>query len=85
MHELSLAMNLIEAIEEVIEQECAQRGGLRVRAVRLRVGALSGVSADALAFAYECACEGTGLAGTRLTAEATAGSELEIVGLEVDP
>jgi hydrogenase nickel incorporation protein HypA/HybF len=81
MHELSLAMNLIEAIEE----ESAQRGGLRVRAVRMRVGALSGVSADALTFAYECACAGTGLAGSRLTAEATAGRELELLGLEVDP
>jgi hydrogenase nickel incorporation protein HypA/HybF len=81
MHELSLAMGLIEAIEE----ECERRGGLRVRGVRLRVGALSGVDAGALAFAYTCAVEGTALAGTALSAEPSAGRELELIGLEVDP
>ncbi|HUX68104.1 MAG TPA: hydrogenase maturation nickel metallochaperone HypA [Terriglobales bacterium] len=80
MHELSLALSLIE----VVEQEAAARGGLRVRAVRLRVGALAGVSTEALAFAYEVACEGTGLAGSRLVAEATPGRELEVTGLEVE-
>lgn len=81
MHELSLAMGLIEAIEE----ECERRGGLRVRGVHLRVGALSGVDANALTFAYTCAVEGTPLAGTALSAEASAGRELELIGLEVDP
>ncbi|HVA63472.1 MAG TPA: hydrogenase maturation nickel metallochaperone HypA [Terriglobales bacterium] len=81
MHELSLALSLIE----VVEEQAAARGGLRVRAVRLRVGTLAGVSDEALAFAYEIACEGTALAGSRLVTETTAGRELEVVGLEVDP
>jgi len=79
MHELSLALSLLEGIEA----ECASRGGLRVRAVRLRLGARSGVSFDALEFAYTAACEGTPLAGSRLVAETTPGAELECIGLEV--
>ncbi|HXE30610.1 MAG TPA: hydrogenase maturation nickel metallochaperone HypA [Terriglobales bacterium] len=78
MHELSLAMSLIDGVEE----ECAARPGLKVRAVHLRLGALSGVNADALTFSYQLACQGTPLEGTALVTEATPGRELEIIGLE---
>ncbi|MGH9417084.1 MAG: hydrogenase/urease maturation nickel metallochaperone HypA [Terriglobales bacterium] len=81
MHELSLALSLLDGIET----ECAARGGLRARAARLRLGAASGVSADALQFAFETACQGTALEGLRLVTEATAGRELLLVELEVDP
>ncbi|MGH9413877.1 MAG: hydrogenase maturation nickel metallochaperone HypA [Terriglobales bacterium] len=81
MHELSLAMSLLDGVEE----ECAARGGLHVRAVHLRVGALSGVSIDALTFSYQVASADTALAGTRLLVEESAGRELEMIGLEVDP
>ena len=80
MHELSLAISLIEGIEA----ECAARGLPRVRAVHLRLGALSGVSQDALSFAYELACQGTALEGSHIVAETTAGRELEMLGLEID-
>lgn len=79
MHELSLAMSLLDGVQE----ECAARGGLRVRAIHLRVGALAGVSTDALTFAYELARQDTSLAETTLVVEATAGRELEIIGLEL--
>lgn len=81
MHELSLAMSLIEGIEE----ECALRDGLRVRAVFLRLGELSGVSADALGFAYTVAIQGTPLEGSRFVVEPTTGREIELFQLEVDP
>lgn len=55
MHELSVARGILE----IIEAERARHGFDRVRAVRLRLGALSGVDADALAFAFEAAREGT--------------------------
>jgi hydrogenase nickel incorporation protein HypA/HybF len=65
MHELSIAMSIVEMAEE----ESDQRGGARVNAVYLKLGALAGVVKDALLSSYELACEGTGLQGSRLVIE----------------
>ena len=64
MHELSIAMGIVEAA-----QEEAERRGVQVCAVHLRLGALAGVVKDALLFSYEVACEDTVLAGSRLIVE----------------
>jgi hydrogenase nickel incorporation protein HypA/HybF len=64
MHELSIAMGIVDAAVEE-----SQRRGVRVSAVHLRLGALSGVVKDALLFSYEVACHGTPLEGTRLVIE----------------
>lgn len=50
MHELSIAMGIVEAAMDE-----AQRRGVQVSAVHLRLGALSGVVKDALLFSYEVA------------------------------
>ena len=55
MHELSIAMSLLDMIEEQVDI----RGGVRVFAVHLKLGPLSGVVKEALQSAYELACEGT--------------------------
>lgn len=47
----------------------AQRRGVKVSAVHLRLGALSGVVKDALLFSYEMACQDTPLAGSQLIVE----------------
>lgn len=65
MHEAGIALNLIEAVEERLEAV----PGARVAAIRVRVGELSGVSSDALGFAFECLSAGTPLAGARLVFE----------------
>ncbi|MFI5118675.1 MAG: hydrogenase maturation nickel metallochaperone HypA [Terriglobales bacterium] len=65
MHELSIAMNLIDGVLE----ESEKRGGLRVEAVHLKIGALAGVDQGALTFSYEIACQGTALEGSRLVIE----------------
>jgi hydrogenase nickel incorporation protein HypA/HybF len=62
MHELSIALSMID---EIVEQSEA-RGGLDVEAVHLKLGVFSGVDKAALLFAYELACEGTPLQGSRL-------------------
>ena len=62
MHELSIAYSLVE----LAGQSAAEAGATRVRAVHLRLGALSGVVRGALEFSYEIATEGTLLAGSRL-------------------
>lgn len=64
MHELSIAMGIVEAASEE-----AQKRGVQVSAVHLRLGALSGVVKDALLFSYEVACQDTPLAGSKLIVE----------------
>lgn len=65
MHELSIALSMIEEIEDQVEKH----GGAPVEAVYVRIGVLSGVDTQALRFAYELACEGTPLASSRLEIE----------------
>jgi hydrogenase nickel incorporation protein HypA/HybF len=64
MHELSIAMSIVELAEEE-----AERRGAQVNAVHLKLGALSGVVKEALLSSYEMACEGTALQGSRLIFE----------------
>jgi hydrogenase nickel incorporation protein HypA/HybF len=65
MHEMSIALSLLEAVEEQSEL----RGGARVGAVHLRVGGLSGVMPEALLGAFEMAREGTGFEDCQLMIE----------------
>ncbi len=64
MHELSIAMSIVELAEEH-----AERLGGRVTAVHLRLGKLSGLVPDALRSSYEMACSASPLAGSRLEIE----------------
>ncbi|MGE5570399.1 MAG: hydrogenase maturation nickel metallochaperone HypA [Rhodospirillales bacterium] len=64
MHELSIAMNIVE----IAEDEAKERG-VEVSAVYLKLGPLSGVVKDALISAYEMAACGTSLEGSRLVVE----------------
>jgi hydrogenase nickel incorporation protein HypA/HybF len=66
MHELSIAMSIVE-----MAQEEAERRGVQVDAVHLRLGALSGVVKEALLSCYEMACYETPLQGSRLVVEET--------------
>ncbi len=65
VHELSIAMSLIEAACEEVER----LGDVRVEALHLRLGALSGVVREALEFSFDLAAEGTAIAGARLQIE----------------
>ena len=64
MHELSIAMSMIE----MAEAEASVRGG-RVTALHLKLGRLSGVVREALEFSWEIACQGTVLEGSQLVIE----------------
>lgn len=64
MHELSIAMSIVEMAEE----EARQRNA-RVSAVHLRLGAMSGIVKEALLSSYGIACDGTLLEGSRLVIE----------------
>jgi hydrogenase nickel incorporation protein HypA/HybF len=65
VHELSVALSIIEGVEE----EVGRQGGGRVSAVHLKLGPLSGVVKEALLFSYGLACEGTQLEGSCLIVE----------------
>ncbi len=62
MHELSVAISLVEFACE----KASTLGDVRVEALHLRLGALSGVVRDALLFSFDLAAEGTPIAGARL-------------------
>ena len=80
MHELSIALSLVDAVSE----ELARQGEhVTVRSVRVRIGQLSGVVADALAFAFDVAANDSPIAGARLVIERAPGRELEVTALEV--
>jgi hydrogenase nickel incorporation protein HypA/HybF len=79
MHELSVAMSLVETICD----ELPQLGPVSVQSVRIRVGVLSGVAMEALMFAFDAAADGTPVAGARLIIEATNGRELDLTAVEV--
>ncbi|HEX3557454.1 MAG TPA: hydrogenase maturation nickel metallochaperone HypA [Thermoanaerobaculia bacterium] len=65
MHELSIAVSLIEAACE----EVGRLGEVRIAALHLRLGALSGVVRQALEFSFELAAAGTAIEGARLEIE----------------
>jgi hydrogenase nickel incorporation protein HypA/HybF len=65
VHELSIALSIVEGAEEEVQRQ----GGGRVYAVHLKLGPLSGVVKEALLFSYELACEGTLLEGSSLIIE----------------
>ncbi len=80
MHELSIALSIVEGVEEELERQ----GGGRVCTVHLKLGPLSGVVKDALLFSYDLACEGTKLEGSRLIVVETDGSDLELTAIEIE-
>lgn len=65
MHELSLALSLLDQVGAVAERE----GATRVANVRLRLGRLAGVARDALLFSWDLAREGTVAGDASLTIE----------------
>ena len=65
MHELSIAVSIVDMAQE----EAERRGAMQIRAVHLRLGQLSGVVKQALLSSYEMACESTLLEGSQLLIE----------------
>lgn len=65
MHELSIAVALVEEAQQLARREHAAK----VSAVSVRIGVLAGVEREALAFAFPLASEGTLLDGAGLSIE----------------
>jgi hydrogenase nickel incorporation protein HypA/HybF len=65
MHELSIAMSIIDMAQE----EAERHGGAQVQAVHLKLGRLAGIVKEALLSSYQMACEATPLEGSQLLIE----------------
>lgn len=65
MHELSIALSLID----VAEERAAEEGAERISRLYLRIGRLSGVVPEALESAFEIAAHATRAAGAVLEIE----------------
>jgi hydrogenase nickel incorporation protein HypA/HybF len=65
MHELSIAMSIIDMAQE----EAERHGGAQVQAVHLKLGRLTGIVKEALLSSYQMACEATLLEGSQLLIE----------------
>jgi hydrogenase nickel incorporation protein HypA/HybF len=67
MHEIGVASGILDLVREHVPAT----QGPRVRAIRVQVGAMSGVVADSLAFAFGAIAAGTAYAQAFLTIERT--------------
>lgn len=65
MHELSIAVNLVEYVSEQAERA----GWTSIETVYMKVGALSGVVRSALEFSFDVAAAGTVLEASALVIE----------------
>ena len=79
MHELSIAVNIVD----IACEEAERQGDSRVDAVYLNLGVLSGVVKEALLFSWELACEGSRIAGARLAIRDVPGREMQVTAIEV--
>jgi hydrogenase nickel incorporation protein HypA/HybF len=68
MHELSIALGILDAVSDEADQ---YGGAMMVKAVHIKLGPLSGVIERSLSAAYELAREGTDFADCELVVEET--------------
>ncbi len=79
MHEAALCLALLR----LAEAERVRAGAARITALRIRMGALCGVSKDALVRAFPICAHGSSAQGAELRVEDAPGRELLLADLEV--
>ena len=62
MHEMSIAMNIVQ----IACREAESNGATGISKIELEIGSLSGVMVDSLRFCFGSACEGTPAQGAEL-------------------
>ena len=65
MHEMAIAVNILD----IVKKEMALNEAHRLKCVRLRVGAMSSVEPESLAFCFGAITDGTALEGAMLDIE----------------
>ena len=74
-----------ELTRSVVEVVSERAEGSRVTRVRLQIGKRSAVMPDAIRFCFDLCAEGTAAQGAQLEIEETAGDELLIREMEIEP
>jgi hydrogenase nickel incorporation protein HypA/HybF len=80
MHEMAIALALIEQAEKVAREQNARA----IPSITVVVGRLSGTDPDALRAVFELAAEETLAAGATLTVDLADGRELYLKSMDVD-
>jgi hydrogenase nickel incorporation protein HypA/HybF len=80
MHELSLAMDLVDRASEIAQKEKVQK----VTQISVKIGKLSGVDLNAFRFAFPEACKKTILQDCELIIEDSYGAEFQFLNMEVE-
>jgi hydrogenase nickel incorporation protein HypA/HybF len=80
MHELSIAMSVLNAVRT----EVGLRPGMRAITVGLRIGALAGVDPDSLRFGFDALVKDSDLEPLGLEIAPADGDELDIAYLELE-
>ncbi len=80
MHELSLALELVEHAVEIAKKENVKN----VLEIQVRVGPDSGVDIESFKFAFPEAAKHSVLANCKLVVEAGTGREFQFVNMEVE-
>jgi hydrogenase nickel incorporation protein HypA/HybF len=65
MHEVSIALNLLD----IVAEECRKNCGSTIELINLRIGRASGIMTDALLFAFDAVKEGSVAEKARLNIE----------------
>lgn len=65
MHEMSIAVNMME----ILKKEMERQGAERLKEVRLKIGELTAVEPESLRFCFEAITEGTIMEGAVLSIE----------------
>lgn len=65
MHEVSIALNILE----IISEQCTKNGFSKIEAVNIKIGRASGIMPDALIFAFDAIKDGSVAAGALLNIE----------------
>lgn len=76
MHELAITEGIVTQVTEKLPDK-------KITLVRLEIGELSGVVADALRFSFDLVTEGTNLEGARLEIIESPGIDLRIVSVQL--
>ncbi len=70
MHEMSIAHNILEIVDEHVPRK--DGGPAKVKVVRIRVGDMAGVVPESLRFCFDVASQGTVAEGAKLDIEKVA-------------
>lgn len=80
MHELSLAMDLVDRAAEIARKENVKK----VSQLNIKIGLQSGVDIESFKFAFPEACKNTILENCELIIEESTGRDFQFLNMEVE-